>query len=264
MSELSELLDRHGFRTAKALGQNFLHRQDVIERIADAAGGGEQALEIGAGPGLLSRALCARFRRVVTVEIDRTLAPVCEEVLRGCDNHELIYGDFLKTDAGALSGGVPFTVAGNLPYNITGGIVTKLIRDRAYWENAVIMVQKEAAEKLCAPPGRGQYRAISVITQFFCDAEPLFDVPPDCFIPAPHVTSRVLRLTVKKNAPSGGEADGFFAFVNRVFSQRRKLLTSVIQKEKTVNALKKLGKPEKTRGEELSPDELFFVYCEQI
>ena len=129
MSKLSSLLEKHGVRTNKSLGQNFLHDESVIARIADAAGTGALAIEIGAGPGLLSRELCARFDKVVTVEIDRSLSPLTAEVLAGVENHTMIYADFLKTDLKELSDGGA-TVVGNLPYNLTGDIITKLLKAR--------------------------------------------------------------------------------------------------------------------------------------
>lgn len=267
MTELSALLEKHGVRTSKALGQNFLRDGAVIEKIADAAGSGALAIEIGAGPALLSRELCKRFERVVTVEIDRSLAPLTDEVLAGVKNHTMIYADFLKTDLKELSDGGA-TVVGNLPYNLTGDILAKLLKARERWQSAVIMIQREAAEKLCARPGGEAYRAISVLTQYFCDVSAVCDVSPDCFIPAPHVWSRVLKLKRRDVPLSADDTGRFFTFVHAVFSQRRKMLTSIFRepekKEKIKNALKTLGYPEKSRGEQLSPDELYFIYCEQI
>ena len=276
MTDIKELLEKHNIRTNKSLGQNFLYKKDIIENIAEYASGGKYALEIGAGPGVLSRELCKRFEKVATVEIDRGLAPVTEEILGGCANHTMIYADFLKTDIQEIIrrclGEPPVTVVGNLPYNITGDIITKLIKNHSFFDRAVIMIQKEAAQKLSAAPSDGCYRAISVLTQYFCDVIPLFDVSPDCFIPAPHVTSSVISMNFKSRLLLPREKEsGFIAFIHRVFSQRRKLITSVFQsadeKEKVRNALKALGFPEKSRGEQLTPAELAemynLLYCEQ-
>lgn len=269
MTDVKALLEKHKIRTNKSLGQNFLHKTDIIENIACFASGGRYALEIGAGPGVLSHELCGRFEKVATVEIDKSLAPVTSEALSGCKNHTMIYADFLKTDIGDIIsrhlGNPPVTAVGNLPYNITGQIITKLIKNHSLFDRAVIMVQKEAAQKLCASPSDDGYRAVSVLTQYFCDIKPLFDVSPDSFIPAPHVTSTVLLMEFKNDLtlPEDKES-GFFEFIHRIFSQRRKLLTSVFQKtcekERLKEILAHMGFSEKTRGEQLAPSELAAVY----
>lgn len=269
MTDVKSLLEKHNIRANKALGQNFLHKTDIIENIASSAAGGKYALEIGAGPGVLSFELCKRFKKVATVEIDRALAPVTNEILGGCSNHTMIYADFLKADLNCIIneclGEPPVTVIGNLPYNITGEIIIKLLKNHKLFDRAIIMIQKEAAEKLCASPSDKVYRAISVLTQYFSSITPLFDVPPDCFIPAPHVTSSVIAMEFKSKPllPESAELD-FIAFIHRIFSQRRKLLTSVVQtseeKQKVKCALKSLGFSEKTRGEQLTHSELAALY----
>lgn len=247
-----ELIEKFGIRASKSLGQNFLHRDDILDAIADAAAdGADSVLEIGAGLAVLTKILCERADKVATVEIDRTLERVHEYVLRDTDNHTMVYGDFLRVPLekpmSMLCGKV--NAAGNLPYNITGEIVMRLIKNRRLFENAVVMIQKEAAEKLAAKSGK-QYRAISVLTQYFAEIDTLFDVSPDCFIPAPHVVSRVIRLKFRKSTAIDGRESEFSAFVHTLFSQRRKQLGSV---------LKNAPLDEKTRtlrAENLSPDEM--------
>lgn len=272
--QTKELIEKFNIRANKSFGQNFLHRQDIIEQIADAARGTPICIEVGAGLGVLSRALCEKFEKVATIEIDRSLGAVTDYTLAKVQNHTLIYQNFLKTDIRRLKeelGNAALTVCGNLPYNITGDIIAKLLKNRDVIEKAVVMVQKEAAEKLAAGVGEDSYRAISVLTQYFCEIETVLDVSPECFIPAPHVTSRVIKLVFRKEriVPQDKEPD-FYQFVQTVFSKRRKLLTASLQnseqKEKAKAVLKTLGFSDKTRGEQLSPEQLakFYVlmFCE--
>ncbi len=255
-----ELIEKFGILANKSLGQNFLHRDDIIATIADAAAGKSRAcIEVGAGLGVLSRELCGRFDKVTTVEIDRSLKDVTEFTLKGADNHTMIYADFLRVDFGALAP-EPITVVGNLPYYITGDILKKLFKNHNNIRRAVVMIQKEAADKLMAPPRDKQYRAISVMAQHLCEISVVCDVSPDCFIPAPHVDSTVLCLDFKEDVSDTSE---FFAFITRAFNARRKKLTSVFdkdQKQKAADTLAELGLLESARCEELSPDELYCLY----
>lgn len=260
MTDVINLLKRHGIRANKSLGQNFLHKTDIIENIAKNAAGSDCALEIGAGPGVLSKCLCGSFKKVVTIEIDSTLMPVTREVLGGCKNHTMVYADFLKVNLDEIIKKYldlpPVTVVGNLPYNITGQIITKLIKNHMLFDKAVIMIQKEAAQKLCAVPSQDGYRAISVLAQYFAQITPLFDVTPDCFIPAPHVTSTVVLMEFKNNLPLAANYEGeFISFIHKIFCNRRKLITSIFQtpceKDNMRRILKSLKLSEKARGEQL-------------
>lgn len=265
MTELAQLLEKHGIRPSKSLGQNFLHRSDIIEEIVQAAKGGRYALEIGAGPALLSRRLCGQFESVTTVEIDRSLSAVTSEVLDGVGNHTMIYADFLRVKLCDIIKEPPVTAVGNLPYNITGDIIMKLIKNHRLFDKAVVMVQREAAQKLASAPGGDGYRAISVLTQYFCDISDVADVSPDCFIPAPHVYSRVIRLDFKPSLPLPEQYESdFISFVYRVFSMRRKLVTAVFkteeQKSAALRALESMGVSDKIRGEKLTCGRLAQLY----
>ena len=268
------LIEKYNIRANKSLGQNFLHREDIIKLIADSAADAQNALEIGAGLGVVTKELCSRFEKVATIEIDRALKAVTDEVLANAGNHKMVYADFVRFKLSELDdyfGEGTLNVVGNLPYNITGEIITKLIKNRHRFKAAVVMVQKEAAQKLSAPPKSKQYRAISVLTQVYADITEITDVSADCFIPAPHVTSSVIRLDLKDQTliPRDKEAD-FNMFIHRVFNQRRKFLTAIFQnsdeREKARGILKRLGFTDKTRGEEMDPDSLcrFYLqmYCE--
>ena len=255
-----ELIDKFGILANKSLGQNFLHRDDIIDAIADAAvGDTDGCVEVGAGLGVLSSALCKRFKKVTTVEIDRSLKEVTEFTLKDAKNHTMVYADFLRVDFNTLAD-APVTVVGNLPYYITGDILKKLFKNYKKIKRAVVMIQKEAADKLMASPRDKQYRAISVMAQHLCDISVVCNVSPDCFIPAPHVDSTVICLDFKQNIPDPAD---FFAFVTRTFNARRKKLTSVFDKEQKQTAqqiLSRLGFLESARCEELSPEQLFVLY----
>lgn len=259
-----ELIAKHGILANKSLGQNFLHRDDIIADIADAAVGKTGcAIEVGAGLGVLSRVLCERFDKVTTVEIDKSLKAVTSESLLGITNHTMVYGDFLRVGFDSLCKDGPVTVVGNLPYYITGDILKKLFKNHTCIKRAVVMIQKEVADKLTAAPRDKQYRAISVMTQHLSEVTRLFDVTPDCFIPAPHVMSSVVMLEFKEELP---DPRGFFEFVTRVFNARRKKLTAVFQnaqqKAAAENILASLGFSAAARGEELDPAQLYKLYFE--
>jgi len=269
MTDLKELLKKYNIRTNKSIGQNFLHKTDIIENIANSAAGQKYVLEIGAGPALLTSALCKRFEKAVTVEIDRSLEPLTREVLSGCKNHTMIYADFLKVRLSQLVkdsfNDEMVTVAGNLPYNITGEIVLKLLKNHTLFDKAVIMIQKEAAQKLAAGPSDPNYRAISVLTQYFCEVQPLFDVSPDCFVPAPHVMSSVICLKFKNTLPLLSKYDGeYISFIHRVFSHRRKQLSWIFQsserKEQAFSLIESMKFPPNVRGEQLDCDQLVKLF----
>lgn len=264
-----DLLKQYGLTTHKSLGQNFLHDDEVLNRIA-AAAAGEDILEIGAGVGSLTRLLCQKAGQVATVELDRRLEPLLTaEVSARFPHHRFLWQDILTCDYENLSktcfAGRPFTVVGNLPYYITAPILQQLIEGLPHWTGAVLMVQKEAAEKLIAKPGSKEYRALTVLVQAFCTPELLFTVPPHCFTPAPHVTSAVVKLTPKGEGPDPKE---FFKFVSSVFEARRKLFVSAppVQRyfkknrEELKALLAKAALPPGSRGETFTPEQFIQVY----
>lgn len=261
------ILDRYGLSTTKSLGQNFLRDASVLEQIAEAAGTGGNVLEIGAGIGSLTNLLAARAKKAVTVEIDRRLEPLLTQEVTA-ENHRFIWSDILKCDLAALQmeqfGGEGYTVVGNLPYYITTDILLMLFAAMGGWQRAVLMVQKEVAERLLCPAGTKDYRALSVITQAFCQGELLLEVPPHCFVPAPHVHSAVMVLEPKGERPD----PGFLSFVQSGFAARRKMLCSSpafkqrtdLSKEGISALLRAAELPENARGETFSPAEWIRLY----
>lgn len=265
LDHIKALLARHGFRFSKSMGQNFLI-QDWVPRDIAATSGADQncgVLEVGPGIGPLTDQLSRRAGKVVSVELDRALLPILGETMAGRDNVEIVPGDILKTDIPALvqekfAGLKPLACA-NLPYNITTPAITALL-EAGCFDTITVMIQREVARRICAAPGDGDYGAFSVYCQYHAETELLFDVPPDCFIPAPKVTSAVLRLTPKSPPAEVDDPEHFFKVVRAAFAQRRKTLVNGLNaafggqftKEELQDLLANVGLPADVRGERLS------------
>jgi 16S rRNA (adenine1518-N6/adenine1519-N6)-dimethyltransferase len=206
----------------RRLGQHFLVRQPILERIAEAVcpGNGGTLLEIGPGRGALTSHLLARAERVVAIEIDPVLVEYLRAKFRDEPRLTLIEADVLKAD---LSQWGAVAVAGNIPYYITSPIVEKTLRLARQLVRAVFLVQKEVAERLTARPGTRDYGFLSVQTQLLSTPELLFDVPAAAFRPPPKVDSAVVRLIPKEEFPAL-DREAFLAFVSRCFRQKRKTI----------------------------------------
>lgn len=264
ISQIKALLARHGFRFSKSMGQNFLIESWVPRDIAAASGAGPETgvLEVGPGIGPLTRELSQLAGKVVSVELDRSLLPILKETLADRDNVEIVSGDILKTDIPALvrerfAGLTPIACA-NLPYNITTPAITALLESGCF-QSITVMIQREVARRICAQPGTGDYGAFSVYCQVYAKTELLFDVPPECFIPAPKVTSSVLRLTPRPLPEEIGDPVAFFRVVKAAFAQRRKTLLNALSavyggqfsKQELQAILQRCGLPGDIRGERL-------------
>ena len=258
-----ELLQRHGTRTKKGLGQNFIVNPSVCPRMAGMCGakpdGG--ALEIGCGVGVLTRELSRVAGKVVCVELDASLFPVLGETLEGCGNVELVQGDILKVDLDALIrekfGGMPVAVCANLPYYITTPALMRLLEYGGRFTALTLMVQKEFAQRLAAKPGSSAYGALTVTAAYRAKTELLFGVSAGSFMPQPKVDSAVVRLTPYAEPPVRVRDEAlFFAVVRAAFGQRRKMLSnalgSAFGKERALAALNAAGIPPTARGETLS------------
>ena len=264
INQIKALLARHGFRFSKSMGQNFLIQSWVPADIAHSSGAapGKGVLEVGPGIGPLTRELSARADKVVSVELDKALYPILAETLADRDNVEIVPGDILKTDIAALAAekfaGLDAIACANLPYNITTPAITALI-EAGCFSAITVMIQREVARRICAAPGTADYGAFSLYCQYHAHCELLFDVPPDCFIPAPKVTSSVLRLVPRPAPAEVEDADFFFRVVRAAFAQRRKTLLngltaafgSAIPKEELARIITGCGLPESVRGERL-------------
>ena len=232
---VKELLERHGFRFSKALGQNFLIDPTVCPRIAEmgGAGPGVGVLEIGTGIGTLTAELAQRAEKVAAVELDDRLFPILDETLGTFDNIVIRHGDAMKYDLAALIAeelaGLRVVVCANLPYYITSPILMRLLELHLPIDAITVMVQKEAAQRLCAPVGSRESGAVTVAVAYYGEAEKLFNVPRGCFMPSPNVDSAVIqiRLHQERPWPIHDEA-AFFQMVRAGFSQRRKQLGGVL------------------------------------
>lgn len=262
-SEIKTLLESNGFHFSKSLGQNFLIEGRVPLKIAEGAGIDETfgVLEIGPGIGALTKRLSERAGKVVAVELDKSLPKLLAISLADCDNVEIISGDILKTDIEALVkekfAGMRLAVCANLPYNITTPVLTKLM-DTGLFETITVMIQREVARRIASKPGSDDYGAFTVYANYHAVPEILFDVPPGCFMPAPKVTSSVIKFT-RRDAPPAEVKDEkmFFRVVRASFAQRRKTLVNglsaafPLSKEDLAQVLSECGLDAKVRGETL-------------
>ena len=265
INQIKALLARHGFHCSKSMGQNFLIADWVPREIAKAAGAHPDVgvLEIGPGIGCLTRELAGRAGKVVSVELDRSLLPILEETLADRDNVEIVSGDILKLDIRQTTLEMPwlsgFAACANLPYNITTPAITALIEAQCFFA-ITVMIQKEVAQRICAQPGSKDYGAFSVYCQYYTAPELLFEVPPDCFIPAPKVTSAVVRMVPRPAPAEVDDPDHFFRVVKAAFALRRKTLLNSLSanlggqytKETLSQAIAACSLPADVRGERLS------------
>lgn len=264
------ILEKHGFSFSKALGQNFLINPNVCPAMAEEAveSGEDGVLEVGPGIGVLTAELCARAKKVVAVELDRRLLPVLSETLGDFDNVEIVSGDVLKLDLHALlrekfAGCRKVTVCANLPYYITSPVIMKLLEEKLPVESIVVMVQKEAADRLCAEVGSREAGAVTVAVQYYAAAETLFKVGRGSFVPSPKVDSAVIRLDIRKDAAFAPTDEAFFfRMVRAAFAQRRKTALNGISaglalpKETVAAALQNAGLPADVRAEKLTMEQL--------
>lgn len=275
LSTIRDLCARYDFALSKGFGQNFIINPGVCPRIAEASGIGPGwgALEVGPGIGVLTEQLAQRADKVVSVEVDKRLEPLLAETMAGYDNFKLVMGDVLKVDLAALLkeefGDRPVAVCANLPYYITSPILMRLLEEKLPVENITVMVQKEAAQRLCAAPGTREAGAISYAVAYYSSPKMLFTVQPGSFYPAPKVTSAVIRLDVRKQpivqVPGGDEA-GLFRLIRAAFSQRRKTIANVVAsglnlpKPQVQEALQAAGLDARLRPEQLTLQQ----YCDLL
>lgn len=260
------VLGRHGFRFSKSLGQNFLTEAWVPARIAESCGVDETscALEVGPGMGCLTEQLSKRASQVCSIELDRALFPVLEETLAHCSNVEIVQGDVLKCDLAGICqekfGEKPVYACANLPYYITTPAITAMLESKAF-SAITVMVQKEVAERICASAGSSDYSAFSIYIAYYAQAEILFDVPRDCFVPQPKVDSAVVRLVPRKQPPVQVSNEKLlFTLIKAAFGQRRKTLANALNgvlgaplgKAGIVQLITDCGFDARIRGEKLS------------
>lgn len=266
---VNKILTKHGFTFSKALGQNFLIDSDVCPTMADMLNADESTgvLEIGPGIGVLTKELCAVAGKVVAIELDKRLYPVLDETLADCDNFELVCGDAMKLDLNELinehfADCDEVKVCANLPYYITSPMIMTLLESNLPISEIEVMVQQEAAERLCAEIGSRDAGAVSVAVNYYGDAEILFNVGRESFMPSPKVDSAVIKISLRQEPEYNVKNEKqFFALVKAAFSQRRKTLVNCLSntlgksKADITNALTELGLDSNIRAEKLTMED---------
>ena len=257
-----------GFNFKKSLGQNFLTDKTVCERMAEEIDKDTCVIEIGPGAGVLTKYLCERAKSVVAIEIDSRLIPVLEKELDAYDNIKIICADVLKTDLLSVikenfGEGARVKICANLPYYITSPIIMNILNNRLPVESLTVMVQKEAADRLCAETGSRAAGAVTAVVRYYSDPHILFLVPRTSFTPSPKVDSAVIKLDVLGKPPVKVlNEDCFVKTVKAAFLNRRKTLLNTltnalsVEKEEVKEMLKSLNIDENIRGENLTLDEL--------
>lgn len=248
---------RFDIKMSKKLGQNFLIKRGIVDEIVHAAEltVGEPVLEVGPGIGTLTQGLAQSGADVTAIELDRRLLEVLDTTLASYDNVRIIHGDVLKLDVLTIMNHKPFKVVANLPYYITTPIIMSLLESKLPIERLVVMVQKEVALRMVAKPGTKDYGALSVAVQYYTEPDIVLDVPPKSFLPAPAVTSSVIRCVLRDKPPVDViDEKLFFRVVKAGFAQRRKtfantMKTTGLSKDRIEELLAKANIDGQRRGE---------------
>ena len=248
---------RFDIKMSKKLGQNFLIKRGIVDEIVHAAEltPGEPVLEVGPGIGTLTQGLAQSGADVTAIELDRRLLEVLDTTLASYDNVRIVHGDVLKLDVPTIMNHKPFKVVANLPYYITTPIIMSLLESKLRIERLVVMVQKEVALRMVAKPGTKDYGALSVAVQYYTEPDIVLDVPPKSFLPAPAVTSSVIRCVLRDKPPVDViDEKLFFRVVKAGFAQRRKtfantMKTTGLSKDRIEELLAKANIDGQRRGE---------------
>ena len=264
---IKDILKRHGFTFSKALGQNFLINPSVCPRMAELSGAGEGVgvIEVGPGIDVLTNELCKLADKVVAIELDKRLLPVLDETLAEYGNVKVINADVLELDLNKLIAdefpGMQVVICANLPYYITSPVIMKLLEDRLPITAITVMVQKEAAQRICAPVGSRESGAVTVSVNYYAEPSLQFHVSAGSFMPAPKVDSAVIRLDIRETPPVEVDEKMFFSVVKAAFSQRRKVISNSLSsglkmsKDEINGILERAQVPANARAEKLSLDD---------
>ncbi len=267
-SVVKRILEKNGFRFSKSLGQNFIVNPTVCPRMAEECGTDENSgvIEVGPGFGVLTAELAKIAKKVVSVELDTRLLPILADTLSDFDNVKIINEDILKVDLHKLIAeefpGMDVYICANLPYYITSPVIMSLLESRLPVKSITVMVQKEAAQRLCARVGSRDSGAVTVAVDYYAQAEKLFDVSKGSFMPSPKVDSSVIRLNIRtKPLIEMDNEKFFFDVVRAAFGQRRKTAVNSLSaglgmpKDKIAAALKNCGFDENVRAEVFTMEE---------
>ena len=263
------IMKKYKIRANKALGQNFLINQNVVDKIVESSHITKEDLVIEIGPGLgtLTKELLEKAGKVICIELDKKMIKILTDRFSLYENFELIHGDVLKVRLNKIikeekekNGFKSAKIVANLPYYITTPIIMKLLEDRLDLESITVMIQKEVADRLIAIPGEKETGAITYSVYYYATAEGIMEVPNDSFIPEPEVTSKVIKLTLRKEPPVEVKSRGvMFRIIKSAFMQRRKTLLNALtntkvfmSKEEGLKILKELHLDENVRAEKLT------------
>ena len=263
------IMKKYKIRANKALGQNFLINQNVVDKIVESSHITKEDLVIEIGPGLgtLTKELLEKAGKVICIELDKKMIKILTDRFSLYENFELIHGDVLKVRFNKMireekekNGFKSAKIVANLPYYITTPIIMKLLEDRLDLESITVMIQKEVADRLIAIPGEKETGAITYSVYYYATAEGIMEVPNDSFIPEPEVTSKVIKLTLRKEPPVEVKSRGvMFRIIKSAFMQRRKTLLNALtntkvfmSKEEGLKILKELHLDENVRAEKLT------------
>lgn len=269
LEETKFIMKKHNIKANKALGQNFLVSEKVVEAIIESSQIGKEDLVIEIGPGLgtLTKYLLEKAGKVICIELDKKMIGILKERFKLYDNFEVQNQDILKVDLKMLirkekenANIKNVKVVANLPYYITTPIIMKLLEEELDLESITVMIQKEVADRLIAVPGKKDTGAITYSVYYYSVAEGILEVPNDSFIPEPEVTSKVIKLNIRNKPPvQVKNKEVMFKIIKSAFMQRRKTLLNALNntkvfanKEEGIKILKELGLNEAIRAEKLS------------
>lgn len=268
ISYVKSVLQKHGFTFSKSLGQNFLINPSVCPRMAEMCGASQECgvIEIGPGAGVLTAELAQLAYKVVAVELDKRLLPVLDETLKSYNNIKVINNDAMKLDFHKLIAdefqNKDVVVCANLPYYITSPVIMRLLEEKLPIQSLTVMVQKEAADRICAEPGTRASGAISVAVRYYAEPQVLFRVSAGSFLPTPKVDSAVIKLNILSQSKVNVQDEKFFfRLVHAAFAQRRKtVLNSInsglnINKPKLQEILSEANISSSARAEELNMEQ---------
>ena len=272
LEETNFILKKYKIRANKGLGQNFLINQEVVEKIVESSDiqKDDLIIEIGPGLGTLTKNLLEKAGKVVCIELDKKMIEILNDRFSLYENFELINQDVLKTDLNEIIKNAKnqlnirsAKIVANLPYYITTPIIMKLLEDKLDLESITVMVQKEVADRLIEIPGGKNTGAITYSVYYYAESYGILNVPPDSFIPEPEVTSKVIKLNIRKTPPIGVKnKELMFKIIKCAFMQRRKtLLNSLVNnnifesKESGIEIIKRANLDINVRPEKLTLDD---------
>ena len=269
LEETRFIMKKYNIRANKSLGQNFLISQSVVETIVESSEIEREDLVIEIGPGLgtLTKYLLEKAGKVICIELDKKMVRILEDRFKLYNNFELLYQDVLKVDLKNLikkekekNNFKNVKIVANLPYYITTPIIMKLLEEKLDLESITVMIQKEVADRLIATPGDKETGTITYSVYYYATSQAILEVPNDSFIPEPEVTSKVIKLNIRKNPPVKVKSkEVMFRIIKSAFMQRRKTLLNALvntkvflNKEEGIRILKEIGLAEDIRAEKLT------------